>query len=68
MRLEDRVSKIGTLLTGVEVADDGVLAEARLPPRRAARDAAGAGQPEELPRPRRVELAAAVGEHRHHAG
>jgi hypothetical protein len=47
-------SKIGTLLTGVEVADDGVRAEARLPPRRAARGAAGAGEPEELPRPRRV--------------
>jgi hypothetical protein len=37
-------------LTGVEVSDDGVRAEARLPPR----SAAGAGEPEELPRPRRV--------------
>lgn len=68
-RTEERVKdRIGSL-TGVEVADDGVLAEARLPPRAAARDeAAGAGEPEELPRPRRVQLAPAVGEHRHHAG
>jgi hypothetical protein len=56
------------LLTGVEVADDGVGAEPRLPPRPAAGGAAGAGEPEELPRPGRVQLAAAVGEHGDHAG
>ena len=55
-------------LTGVEVADDGVGAEPRLPPRPAAGGAAGAGEPEELPRPGRVQLAAPVGEHGDHAG
>lgn len=53
--------------TGVNVADDDALAELGLPPGRAAGDAVGAGEPQELPRPRRVQLLLRpVREHRHH--
>lgn len=54
-------------ITGVEVADDGVLAEPGLLPGGAGGGAADAGEAEELPRTRRVQLVASVREHRHDA-